>query len=235
MAILSADIRSFTRIAEKMTPDGIFRFLNEYLELVGPIIRSHEGFIAKYEGDGFMALFPKGPEMAVRCAVQMQSAISARNRNTDGGSTINVGIGIDSGRLALGTIGDDSRLDSAVISSCVKGAARIESLTKVYQSRILVNGAVFGGLSDPLSWFVRPVDQVDTGNGTQFLFEIYNNDSNSVRDMKWKTQGELEHALYSWFAGNFEDCRRYITRVLEHFPSDPVAHLYAERLKDQTK
>ena len=79
--ILSADIRSFTTLAERMRPDDVFAFLNEYLEFVGPIIRSNGGFIAKYEGDGFFALFPTGPEAAVRAAVQLQTAIASRNRN----------------------------------------------------------------------------------------------------------------------------------------------------------
>ncbi len=230
MSILSADIRSFTSIAEKMSPKDVFVFLNEYLELVGPIIRSNGGFIAKYEGDGFYALFPKGPEAALQCAVQMQSAVGARNRNEPGQKPLAVGIGIDTGKLVLGTIGDDFRIDSAIISSCVKCAGRFEATTKIFGSKILINEAVFAGLSDPLAWFMRPVDRLEMDGRTSFLFEVYNNDTESLRDLKWRTQGDLEHAVYAWFAGQYEEARVFIARVLAVFPGDMVAQHYYRRL-----
>lgn len=230
MSVLSADIRSFTSIAEKMSPNDVFVFLNEYLELVGPIIRENGGFIAKYEGDGFYALFPKGPEAALTSAVRMQSAVAARNRKEPGQKPLAVGIGIDTGKLVLGTIGDDFRLDSAIISSCVRCAGRFESTTKLFGSKILINEAVFAGLSDPLAWFMRPVDRLEMDGRTSFLFEVYNNDPDSVRDLKWRTQGDLEHAVYAWFAGQYDEARVFIARVLAVFPGDLVAQHYYRRL-----
>jgi class 3 adenylate cyclase len=231
MAILSADIRSFTSIAERMSPDEVFVFLNEYLELVGPIIRANGGFIAKYEGDGFFALFPNGADPAVRCAVQMQTAIAARNRNSGGLTPLAVGIGIDCGRLTLGTIGDDSRLDGTVISHCVKCAGRFESATKQFQSKILVNESVYAGLPNPLEFFLRPVDRIETGSRPSFIFEVYANDSETVRELKWKTQSDLEHALFAWFVGQYDEARAFIERVLSRYPDDPVALFYAHRLE----
>lgn len=231
MAIFSADIRSFTAIAERMKPDDVFSFLNGYLELVGPIIRKNGGFIAKYEGDGFFALFPSGPDMAIRAAIQMQSAISKRNRDDPGKTPIMVGIGIDCGSLALGTIGDESRLDGAIISRCVKGAGRFESTTKQFNSRILINEAVYAGLSNPLAYFIRPVDRINAGDQTSFLFEVYANDGDTMRDLKWRTQSDLEHALYAWFSGHYDEARIFLEKVLQFYPDDPVASHYARRLE----
>ena len=197
MAVFSARIRSFASITERMPPEKVFTFLNEYLELAGPIIRSNNGFIAKYEGDGFLALFPDGAESAVRSAIKMQSAIAQRNRTNPGQRALAVGIGIDSGHLALGTVGDGSRLDGAVISNCISCAEKYEATTKQYQSSILINESVYSGLSDPLAYFLRPVDRIDIGGKKSFLFEVYSNDSDTIRKMKWATQGDLEHALYT--------------------------------------
>jgi class 3 adenylate cyclase len=231
MAILSADIRSFTTISERMQPNEVFEFLNEYLRIVGPIIRGNGGFIAKYEGDGFMALFPDGAEAAVRCAVQMQSAIASRNRESPGLPPVSVGIGIDAGSLALGTVGDDSRIDGTVVSSCVRNAGQFEAATKLFQARILVNGSVFLGLTDPLAWFLRPVDQCEIDDIRSFLFEIYNNDQDLLRDLKWRTQSDLEHAVYAYFAGQIQESRVFLARVLSAFPDDPVANHYLRRLE----
>lgn len=231
MAILSADIRSFTTIAERMRPNEVFIFLNEYLELIGPVIRANGGFIAKYEGDGFMALFPSGSDAAVRCAVQMQSAIANRNRYASGKPAIAVGIGIDSGKLALGTVGDGSRIDGTVVSTCVKCAGKYEAATKQFNARILINGTVFSELADPLSWFLRPVDRIELQGEFAFLFEVYNNDQDQLRDLKWKTQDDLERAVYAYFSGNYDESRTYVSRVLAVFPDDPVARHYAHRLQ----
>ncbi|MGC9313809.1 MAG: adenylate/guanylate cyclase domain-containing protein, partial [Sediminispirochaetaceae bacterium] len=57
MTVMFADIRDFTSLSEKLTPEENFKFINSYLNRMGPIIRNHGGFVDKYLGDGIMALF----------------------------------------------------------------------------------------------------------------------------------------------------------------------------------
>jgi len=231
MAILSASIRSLDSIASKMPPDAVFAFLNDFLELVGPVVRSNGGFIARYEGDGILALFPSGAEPAVRCAVQMQSAVAARNRKQTGRTPIAIGIGIDSGRLTLGAIGDSLRLDGTVIAHGVRSAEQFQVAAREFQARILINGTVFSQLPDPLAWFLRPVERIETDGQPSFLFEVYNNDQELTRELKWKTQGDLEHAVLAYFGGAYGECGNYLKRVLRDFPDDPVALHYARRVQ----
>jgi class 3 adenylate cyclase len=230
MAVLSADIRAFTTIAENMTPAEVFAFLNEYLELVAPVIRRNGGFIAKYEGDGFTALFPSGAEAALHAGVQVQAAIARRNREHPDKPYLTVGIGIDNGPLALGAIGVVHRMDGTVISSCVKGAAHFESTTKLFHSKILISEAVYFALSDPSGWQARPVDRVEIGDRVSFLFEVYSTEPDDIRELKWKTQDDLEHAVFSWFLGQHDEARVFLARVLSVFPEDPVAKYYETRL-----
>jgi len=230
MAVMSSDIRSFSVIAEKMQPSEVFSYLNEYLGLVGPIIRENGGFIARYEGDGFLALYPNGAETAVRAAVQMQSAITSWNRKHPGRFQLTVGIGIDSGKLAMGTVGDASRMNGTLISECTKSAARVESATKEFQTRILISDAVFVELNDPQTWFLRPVERIQIGERTSVLFEVYNNDPEVIRNLKWKTQDDLEKALLAFFAGRFDESKILISRILPVFPDDPVVKHYMRRL-----
>lgn len=232
MAVLAADIRSFTSIAEKMSPAEVFSFINEYLELVGPIIRHHGGFIAKYLGDGFLALFPSGAEEAVRCGIQMQAAVTGRNRRHPEKIKIKIGVGIDSGRMYVGTIGDSSRLDGTVLSSCVKSAEQLEQATKLYHARILINESVFSQLGDPSAYFIRPVDRVKLGEKGAFLFEVYNNDPDMIRDKKWKSQADLEHGLFAFFTRQHDEAALFLSKVLTIYPDDPVARLYYDRLRE---
>lgn len=148
MTVLFADIRSFTSITEAMTPSESFHFLNNYLSLMGPIIREHGGFIDKYLGDGIMALFETGQE-AVRAGMAMQKGLECFNQSlkAEGIDGIKVGIGINSGDLVLGTIGENHRLQGTVIGDTVNLASRIESLTKTYQTPILIGSSTFVELS----------------------------------------------------------------------------------------
>ena len=78
---------------------------------------------------------------------------------------------------------------------------------------------------------VRPVDRINAGEQTSFLFEVYANDSDTMRDLKWRTQSDLEHALYAWFSGHYDEARIFLEKVLQFYPDDPVASHYARRLE----
>jgi adenylate cyclase len=158
MTILFSDIRSFTTLSESETPQETFDFLNSYLKDIGPIIRRNHGFIDKYIGDAVMALFPENPQDAVCAAIEMMQALALFNarRAESGLAPINIGIGIHSGACMLGTIGENDRLETTVISDAVNTASRIESLNKSLGTSILVsentlaamNGACTGDFVD---------------------------------------------------------------------------------------
>ena len=74
-----SDIRSFTSISERLSPQENFSFVNAYLSQMAPIIRNHEGYIDKFMGDGLMALFPNQPTDAIRSAVAMQQELHSYN------------------------------------------------------------------------------------------------------------------------------------------------------------
>ena len=140
MTILFSDIRNFTTLSEAMTPDENFAFINAYLERMGPVIRDHNGFIDKYIGDAIMALFESADD-AVRAGLGMLETLEAFNaeRRAAGQEPIGIGVGINTGTLMMGTIGEKHRMDGTVISDAVNLASRIESLTKTYHVGLLVS------------------------------------------------------------------------------------------------
>jgi class 3 adenylate cyclase len=144
ITILFADIRSFTSLSETMSPQENFNFINSYFNRIGPIIRNYHGFIDKYIGDGIMALFPENPQDAVRASLAMQEKLNEYNneRLSYGLQPIQIGIGIHTGPVMLGIIGEQQRIESTVISDSVNLASRIESLTRTYNVPILLSGAM---------------------------------------------------------------------------------------------
>ncbi len=141
MGILFMDIRDFTSLSEEMTPKENFKFLNSYLKRIGPVIRNSGGFIDKYLGDGIMALFPHNPSKALEASLKIKKELEKYNkdRQKSGYKPINVGIGIHKGKLILGTIGEDKRMDGTAISDAVNTASRIEQLNKKYSTNILAS------------------------------------------------------------------------------------------------
>jgi class 3 adenylate cyclase len=161
MTILFSDIRNFTTLSEAMTPDENFAFINAYLERMGPVIRDHNGFIDKYIGDAIMALFESADD-AVRAGIAMLATLEAFNaeRGAKGRAPINIGVGINTGTLMMGTIGEKHRMDGTVISDAVNLASRVESLTKTYHVGLLISQHTLQSLSNPKVYDIRPVDDV---------------------------------------------------------------------------
>jgi len=152
MVVMFADIRDFTTLSESMSPRDNFQFINAYLRRMGPVVRRHNGFVDKYMGDGIMALFPDHPEDAFRAALDMRSALVKYNehRALSNYPPIRIGIGLHRGPLMLGTIGENRRMDSTVISDTVNTSSRLEGLTKKFGVDVLVSEETINALADDL-------------------------------------------------------------------------------------
>ena len=168
MTVLFSDIRGFTTISEQLSPEQNFQFINGYLAHVGPCVREHNGFIDKYIGDAIMALFPTAAE-GVAAAIAMTRAMVEFNRERArvGQSAVSMGIGINTGQLMLGTIGEANRMEGTVISDAVNLASRIEGLTKMYGACLIVSGPTFARLPDAGRYRHRVLDVVRVKGKTE--------------------------------------------------------------------
>jgi class 3 adenylate cyclase len=139
MTVMFSDIRNFTTMSEEMTPEENFNFLNEYLSRISLIIRQHRGFIDKYMGDGIMALFPDSIDTALEAANGMRQEVSRHNKRlqSKGEKPFTIGIGLNTGKLMLGILGEKQRLQGTVISDVVNLASRFEGLNKLYKTSII--------------------------------------------------------------------------------------------------
>ncbi len=174
MTIFFLDIRDFTALSEGMSPRDNFRFLNSFLGIFGPIVRTHGGFVDKYPGDGIMALFPAETDEALEAALEMRDRLRDYNsgRSRSGYAPIRFGIGIHAGPIMLGTIGENNRMDSTVISDAVNTASRLEGLTKKFSVEILVSGDTLASLSRKDAYEARFVGN-ETVKGKASAVDVY--------------------------------------------------------------
>jgi class 3 adenylate cyclase len=226
MTVLFSDIRNFTGLSERMTPDENFAFINSYLERMGPVIRAHNGFIDKYIGDAIMALFEKADD-AVAAGVAMLDTLAAYNgeRRAGGQAPIAIGIGINSGSLMLGTIGERHRMDGTVISDAVNLASRTESLTKTYRISLLISQNTYDQLADPKAHDIRPIDVVVVRGKTQpvAVYEVFDRSEPAVRAAKLRSRDLLLSGIEALSRHETAAARRLFQESLELLPDDPAA------------
>jgi len=194
VTVLFTDIRDFTSLSEKMTPEENFRFVSSFNERLGPVIRRNHGFINQYLGDSIMAIFPRNPIDALHAGIEMQQAIHGLNaaRVSNGLSEIRAGIGMHTGPLIMGITGDEQRLDAATISDTVNTAARIEGLTKYYHSSLLLSSNTLNHIPVPNHFHFRRLGKVLLkGKNNQLqIVECFTGDEEEKK-IKWTQTLEL--------------------------------------------
>ncbi|WP_372370053.1 adenylate/guanylate cyclase domain-containing protein [Candidatus Uabimicrobium sp. HlEnr_7] len=148
--VLFSDIRCFTSRCENMTPQENFNFINSYLQKIVPVIRKYNGFVDKYIGDAIMAIFPGEPIYALQAAKEMIETIHKYNDETKPTYPLEIGIGIHTGTLMLGIIGESERMDCTVIADAVNTASRLEGLTKKYKTSIITSDETLESIQDQI-------------------------------------------------------------------------------------
>lgn len=236
MTILFADIRSFTEFSETLTPKENFDFLNSYLQRVGPIIRHNNGFIDKFIGDAVMALFPYDINDAVKAAVEMQDAIRIYNghRANCGYIPIEVGIGIHTGNLTLGILGEHKRMEGTVISDAVNLASRIEGITKLFSSRIVISADTFIEASEGLGYHYRLLDRVAIKGKTEsvFVVEVLDGYEPEKASRLISSKDDYTLALDAFRRDDFDEALDGFSKLLDKNPDDSVSRLFLERCRD---
>jgi two-component system sensor histidine kinase ChiS len=233
MAILFADIRSFTALSEKMTPRENFSFLNSYLGRMNPFIWENGGYIDKYIGDAIMALFPTGPGAALDAAIAMLKQIPVYNthRTRFGYDPIRIGIGVHAGAVMLGIIGHERFMQGTVISDAVNLAARLEELTKVYGVSLVISAQVLSGLQDPNRYHYRFLDSVRLKGKTDTVpvYEVFDADPPAIAEMKMRIREGFERGVYEYHAGRFATAAALFEDISKQGAKDRPVEIYRAR------
>lgn len=233
MTVLFCDIRGFTTLSESMTPQANFTFINRYLSQIAPVINKRGGIIDKYLGDGIMALFPNGADQALKAAIEMLDALSAYNETLIQKNLpiVEVGLGLHSGRMMLGTVGTPARMDATVVSDTVNAAARVESMTKAFCTRILITEETKRQLKDIDYYNIRYIAscRIQGKSKPVTLYEVFNNDSASLKIEKAVNQSMMIRAWKKYKSGDQQGAIALYQKIIEKSPNDKSLFALIER------
>ena len=231
-SILFSDIRDFTTISEDMTPQQTFALINDYLGRMGPIVRNQSGYIDKFMGDGLMALFHRSASDAVTAAIKMQHDLLEYNRvaTNTGQPLIDIGVGVNTGKMMLGTLGEAGRMEGSVISDAVNLAARLEGLTKLYQTGVLISEETYLSLNKE-TFSVRLIDQVAVKGKKKsvMVYEILDADSDEIRILKQSDLQNFDKGFKLYQTQNIKKASGLFENIVANNPDDGVANLYLDR------
>lgn len=153
VCVMFLDIRGFTPIAEKLTPEELILFQNQTFGYMIDIIQKYHGNVNQLLGDGFMATFGapmthgNDCENAYNAAREIIATLAIKN--ADANQPVRIGIGLHAGSVITGNVGNEKRKQYSITGNPVIIASRIEQLNKKYNSQLIISKDVFDQLSNP--------------------------------------------------------------------------------------
>ena len=227
LTVLFSDIRSFSAFSETMPPEELAAFLGEYLTPMTQLVLESGGTLDKYIGDAVMAIWsapidqPDHAARACEVALRMQETLVELNRTwkTQGRPAIAIGIGLNSGQMAVGNMGSAARFDYTVLGDGVNYASRLEALTKEYGAAILVGEETARAAGPTLVFREIDLVRVKGRAGAAPVFELVGRAGSARVDPRF---GE---ALAAYRARDFAGARARFAAL----EGDPVAARLAAR------
>ncbi|HOQ41427.1 MAG TPA: adenylate/guanylate cyclase domain-containing protein [Smithellaceae bacterium] len=180
LTVLFSDIRGFTTISEKMTPEELIMLLNEYLTAMTNQVFYYDGLLDKYMGDAIMAVFgapldqPDHARRACLTALAMMRELRRLQNKweAEGRPVFDIGIGINSGEMVVGNMGSAMRFDYTVMGDMVNLGSRLEGANKEYGTNIIISEFTYNHVKDTIC--CREIDSVRVKGKTRpvRIFEL---------------------------------------------------------------
>ncbi len=203
--------------------------------MMEPIVKNNKGYVNKYEGDGFMALFDESVMDAVKCANELLDKVfiyNYSNMNNSDFKPIKIGIGINSGHVMKGIIGSSSRMEGTVISETVNLASRIEQLNKKFKSSILMSEFSWLKLTNKNQFLIRKVSE-ETIKGKSRAIDVYELYDNSNNHSNYGINQQFKEIIDAYNLFDFQKAINLTNEYINNNPNSIYAAEYLKRFKNQ--
>jgi adenylate cyclase len=239
LSVLFCDIRGFTTLSEKLSPEAIVRILNLVFTTMSDVVTASGGLVDKFVGDQIMAFWGAPVARAHHAELACEAALGMRREFPRirercaadlQGLHLDCGIGLNSGPMIVGNIGAERRFSYTVIGDSVNIAARLQALNKVYGSAILVGPETY---EDAIShyWF-RIVDEVRVRGRDQAIaiYELIGKRGESDPDTEWLS--EFQHGVEAFLRQEWSKALGFFESARARNAADPATAYYLGRVKE---
>ncbi|NNC77844.1 MAG: AAA family ATPase [Woeseiaceae bacterium] len=228
--VLFTDIRGFTTIVEHLSPNEAMEFLNDYLAHMEPVVHEYGGFIDRYDGDAILALFDAADgDAAVRAAIAMAEAERGDNarRAAKGLPPVYTGFGVNTAEVMLGVVGGETSMRASLIGDGVNLAARVESLTKRYATRMLIAESTASRLRNDTRATLRPLERLQVVGKTKptLVFEVLEAMEPAECERRLASLDEYRVAHDAYEKGEFKKARDGFAAVAKKDPEDKAVQI----------
>jgi adenylate cyclase len=246
ITVLFSDLANFSSLAEKITPQALTERVSDYLEDVSQMVIRHHGTIDKYIGDAVMALWnapltdEKHMEHACSAALDGLEAFNASNVRwaEKGWAPLAMRIGMHSDQAIVGVIGSTEHMSYTALGDGVNIASRLEGINKSYGTTICVSHTIYTAVSD--RFLMRPLDFVAVKGRKEpiLIYELMarlvdeSNPARSATPAQRDLAALTTTAFKAWTDKDYGKAHALYNAVLERFPQDSVALLYAQKCAD---
>ncbi|GJM14063.1 MAG: hypothetical protein DHS20C12_24660 [Pseudohongiella sp.] len=228
--ILFSDIRGFTTFCEGLPPKEVLKALNEVLSTISDIVESHHGVVDKYNGDAVMALFGvpiKGEQDTVNAMEALMEIIAALEKMD---SRLSACVGITTGVVVAGNLGSSNRMNYSVIGDTVNLAARLESLTRLYN----VSNIVSEASKDAAAGFAyRELDIVCVAGKSQpvRIFELLGIEAELASSLKSEL-ASFESALAEYRSQNWDSAEKLFSQLQIKCDNSQLYQVFLDRIEN---
>ncbi|MBW1973222.1 MAG: hypothetical protein DRG20_04080 [Deltaproteobacteria bacterium] len=237
LSVLFSDIRGFTEISENMHPVHLTSFLNKYLTPMTEIVFKHEGTLDKYMGDAIMAIFgapiykSDHAKKACLAALDMIKTLKELKKEWErkGMPIVNIGIGINSGLMAVGNLGSSILFDYTVMGDNVNLGSRLEGLNKEYGTNIIISEYTYKLIGN--NFYLRELDLVRVKGKKKpvRIYELIGDNKPSSAVMRSITF--FEQALKAYREMKWEDAIYLFEQAKSENSKDKASELFILRCK----
>ncbi len=242
LTVMFSDIRGFTTMSEKLTPEGLTQFLNEYLTPMTEILIQREGTLDKYMGDAIMAFWGAPIEQhdhAARAALaaldMMEKLQELRVRwAAEGKPDIDIGIGLNSGLMRVGFMGSQRMRNYTLLGDNVNLGSRLEGTNKNYGTHIIVSQTTYEQCKHLV--YGRWLDAVRVKGKREpvQIFELLGKRASAQAPTPGDAAtwiGRFEDGLKHYQAQRWDDAEDAFHAVIRLRTEDPPSEVYLERIE----
>lgn len=231
--ILFSDIQGFTSFCEGKSPRQVLEELNKVLSRISNIIEAHAGVVDKFQGDAVMALFgaPVAGQDDAANAMRASLEIIEALDTLEGG--LSARVGVNTGVVVAGNLGSSNRLNYSVIGDTVNLAARLESLTRLYNVPNIVSEAS----KDAAPEFVyRELDEVRVAGKQESvrIFELLGKPS-TITSAKMSETAMFDKALSAYREKDWEQASNRFTELCRTCENTPLYSIFLDRISQFQK